>query len=131
MHTQRRQNFWFAISFAIAHISLCLCQVSCFLLELHNTFTIPLNYFSNHTQGQSLDSSFANTLWSKSAVRLTKLCLSKIYYRIKKSLLIDKAVVEPSLILSQTSTCKWVYYWVDLQVRACNFTKHQFFCRWF
>ena len=36
--------FWFPFSFATAHSSLCLCQVSCFLLEWHSTFTIPLNY---------------------------------------------------------------------------------------
>ena len=53
--------------------------------------------------------------------------LSKIYYSVEKVLLRDRVVVEPSLIFSQASTCKWIYFLVDLQVRARSFTKHGFF----
>ena len=73
--------------------------------------------FHIHSQDQSLNGLFANTLSKKSVVRSTKPCL-KFIRALLRCFVGDKVVVESSqLILAQTSTFN---FW-------CKFIKNDFF----
>ena len=102
-------------------LSVCLYFVrywAIYLLFCIHLYGFAFDFFHNHKHCQSFNGPFANTISNKSAVRLTKCCLD--FFKALWSWILPTQT-------SQTGTCTWFYFIVNLQATACNFSKNNLF----